>query len=724
MDRKNLALHASAWLALAGMAGVPHAQVFVRNATDVPNQTPGSARYGENVDFGDVDLDGDFDAVFAHGGDFGNLQDRIWINAGGLQAGTLGVFADETSARFPAIARSGRDIEFVDFDGDADLDLHVSNSSAVTNQTNQWYTNLGGKQSGSIGFYADETAARWIGLAGPGSSIAASQLVGGGFVDWSCDSDFGDLDNDGDLDLVHSSYGGSFGGLVPTRMFLNDGDGHFAEFNPSEFQLPGQNIADGNPGLWCEGVQQANTTDTTGANCDIAMVALDLDLGDVDADFDLDLLHGDRTHPPRFFYNRLEENGGDPSDLGFRDMTEYAFGLTGAWSAGQGHYEQELGDFDGDDDLDLCGVNWQATLPNFADVVAPNVGGRFGAQTILVGSAGDENEADFGDYDNDGDLDLYIAAFSSSDRLYANTDGLGAYTLLAGDGSGSGLDAHGISNMAPDADWCDVDLDGDYDVFAVQDGIDPVLFWENMTGTPDTTAPRVGPVEALGNATAGIQGDPDRVVRTHVYDNAAYYVTWYNPTRLLLSLEGVQVDSFLAQSSGGQVFRATIGSNVTGNVSYRFRSVDQYGNSGLSTTSNYTASPGARTPEIVYGTPFVGTLGLEYEVHSRALLTAGKRWYVVMDTKGAPRIHLVSFSLAPVAPTADPLVGMLNIDTSQIFLQQVGLTNGAGFRARKYDIPDDITGVFSIYLQGFVLEPGGSPTAWSSTKGIEVPFYE
>ncbi len=575
-------------------AGLSFGQSFQDNTADIPSGSPGNDSNTENVDFGDVDLDGDWDAVFADGGDDGNDQNRIWLNQGGAQGGTTGVFIDRTSARFPSVSDQSRDIEFVDFDGDADLDLYISNTSAITNQTNRWWTNLGGVQAGSIGFYQDETAARWIGLGAAGSSVPGSAVLGsGGFIDWSCDCDFGDLDNDGDLDLVHSSYGGVFGGQVPTRIFLNDGHGFFTEFNPSGFQLPTSTIANGNPGLWCDGTQQANTANTTGSQCDIASSALDIDIGDIDGDFDLDILHGARQEEPRMFANRLAGSGLAPAmgggALGFRDVTHLVF--PAGWSSGNGHYEQELGDLDGDGDLDLYGLNWGASGFSFGDVTFRNVGdGTFTDKTSLAGSNADDNEGDFLDYDGDGDLDLYVCNFSGQDKLYRNdwngTPGDGgsfSYTNVTSSELPTGASFTGL-----DADACDVDGDGDYDLIIAHDNGGRNVLLENVTGTPDTSAPYLPNLEQAPDRPAGPE---PTVVRVHVYDNAPYYITWYNVTWLEVIVDGGAPILYAMTSSGGQVFRGEIPGALTGVIEYRALSEDEYGNRGSSETRIFTGSP-------------------------------------------------------------------------------------------------------------------------------------
>ena len=94
---------------LAALVPGLHAQ-FVVDASKIPSGSPFNDSFTENVDFADIDLDGDWDVAAADGGDDGNDQNRIWVNQGGLQAGELGLFADETAARAGALLESSRHI--------------------------------------------------------------------------------------------------------------------------------------------------------------------------------------------------------------------------------------------------------------------------------------------------------------------------------------------------------------------------------------------------------------------------------------------------------------------------------------------------------------------------------------------------------------------------------------------------------------------------------------
>ncbi len=577
----HLKITAQVALGLVALCAGASAQQLLRNTTDIP----GSTGLTENVDFGDVDNDGDWDALFGNGGDTSQQQDVLWTNNGGVQAGVVGVFTNVTATQLPAVLDQTRDVEFVDFDNDGDIDAYISNTSQIIPQTNRWWRN-NGPGIGTIGFFVDETAARWSGLGGAGSSIGPGLLVGGGFQDWSCDCDFGDLDNDGDLDLVHSSYGGAFGGQVPTRLFLNNGAGVFSEFNPSGFQIPSQNIVNGNPGIWCQGTQSTNTTNSTGVNCDVASSALDIDVGDIDGDLDLDILHGARQELPRMFQNRLQEQG----SLAFRDVTGAVF--PAGYSVGDGHYEQEMGDMDGDGDWDIYGLNWQVS-GGFNDVVMKNnAAGVYGSLAVLPGSGSDDNEGDFIDYDNDGDLDLFIANFSGQDRMY-NNNGSGTYAFIA---TNVAIPSDGTTSL--DADMADVDNDGDSDIFVANDANQAEWYLKNGTAANDTTAPSIVNLEQAPNRFAG---PAPTVVRVHVYDNASYYNTWYHPTSLKYTVNAGPVQTVVMQSSQGQVFRGLIPGNVVGTIAYHVESQDQYGNAGSSVTKNYISSDPAPGTSFCWG---------------------------------------------------------------------------------------------------------------------------
>ncbi len=552
------------------------AQSFVLSQGALPPNTSAVVGPFENVDFADVDLDGDWDAAIAVGGANGDWRNRLWVNLGGAQGGTIGHFVDRTLVQFPTVNDESRDVEFADIDADLDPDLFVANSSYHTPEPSRWWVNQGMSQGGTAGFYTDETATRWVGLGGPASSVPGSLVLpGGGFENWSTDGDFADVDDDGDLDLLLVTHFPFAVGNVPTRIFLNDGNGYFQEWNPGGTSLASAEIPDGTPAPWAEGVQMQDTNDSTGASCDVAAAANDADFGDLDGDFDLDILLGDQMSSARIFRNLRSDSG----TAVFRDVTSASF--TGVYEAGNAHYEQELGDLDGDSNLDIYGLSWLNNL-NFQDVsLRGNGDGTFQPAQVVPGAVSDAEEADWFDFDGDGDLDVFVAIWAGRDLVVRNDAG-----SLTADPSQIPTTVPGYNSR--DADACDLDGDGDYDVVSV--GGSPTssgtLYYRNVTQVPDTHAPYIPRVEQAPHRTAG---PAPTVVHAHVYDNAPYYITQYHQVFVSYRLDGGPPVLLPARWSGGQVFRAEIPGSAVGVVSYRFVARDEHGNDGASETRHFVA---------------------------------------------------------------------------------------------------------------------------------------
>jgi hypothetical protein len=591
------------------------AQVFVDSPGNIPQGAPFNNSNTEQADFADIDLDGDWDAGIADGGDNGSDQNRIWVNQGGLQGGATGFFADETATQAPLVQDASRDIEFVDFDADGDPDAYIANSSEQQLQGGRWWTNRGGLQTGTPGFFTDETSTRWIGLGGPGSSVPpAVVLASGGFATFAQDQDFADVDADGDLDLVAAVMGPSFNGNEPTRIFLNDGLGFFSEFNPSGFKVGFVALLNGSPALWAEGLQQHNTSDVTGAFADVAAVATEVTVGDVDGDLDVDILLVDQHTAPRLFQNRLIDTG----TLAFRDVTGATW--PGGWGNGTGKYEAELGDFDGDDDLDLYAVNW---FPPFVDGALRGVGdGTFVDPTTIVGTQSDGDAAESIDYDADGDLDVFVASFS------------GASTLIENDSAPAALDfavvpgAVSLGNFVGlDADAADVDADGDGDVMRAGHAADHLLL--NVLNAPDTSAPRLALLEQPADHGSGLATP----IRVHLYDNAGADTTAFASHVLLFSVDNAPYQETPVTFMGGQVYGGAIPSSAVGNVRYFVRSTDEYGNVGESNIKAIDTSGGCSGQPATYCTPKLNSDGCLPRI----------------EFEGAPKVGgLTSFSIRGV----------------------------------------------------------------------------
>ena len=155
----------------------------------------GRPEAGMGVAAGDVDGDGDPDLIVSH---LDRETNTLYINEGG------GFFEDRTGKSGMATASwdfTGFGLGWIDFDNDGDLDLAVANGAVrhlehlvraedpfPLHQRNQLFENLGG------GRFADATE-----RAGP--AFALSEVSRGLAV--------GDVDNDGDADLLVANNNGS-----------------------------------------------------------------------------------------------------------------------------------------------------------------------------------------------------------------------------------------------------------------------------------------------------------------------------------------------------------------------------------------------------------------------------------------------------------------------------------------------------------------------------------
>ena len=324
---------------------------------------------------GDLDGDGDLDAVFA---DPMRTTSQVWLNNGS------GGFVNTGQE----LTQYGHGVGLADFDGDGDLDAVIVCHQAIL--STKIYLNDGNGQFADSGqdFDDDRFSAADVNLL---------DLNGDGFVD------------------IHILYYSESG--MPDKVYLNDGHANFSDSGLSldeDFIAWGDLDDDGDVDyfgkLWGQGYV-AMLNDGSGQfslgwqmDDNLATVS-DIALADFDADGDLDAL----------IANGFRDTGSNPSRLlwndgsgQFSDSGQVLFETMGAHLV--------VGDIDLDGDLDIFITNMDR--PNevwfYQDGQFFDSGLRMGSPSEMSG------RPTLGDLDGDGDLDVVVGRFRGGAQIWFN----------------------------------------------------------------------------------------------------------------------------------------------------------------------------------------------------------------------------------------------------------------------------------------------------------------
>ena len=384
--------------------------VTVSTAAFTEILTPLAGVTQSSIDWGDYDNDGDLDIVLS-GRNVNNAGiTKVYRNDG---VNVDGIFTDIEA---PLVSSQTGSVTWGDYDNDGDLDFLLTGGHFGSNIFfSKVYRNDGNDT------FVDIDA----GLAGVGNSTAA----------------WGDYDNDGDLDIVLA--GETVDAVGITKIYRNErGDGESSGvFTDVEADLVGVNRAS-------------------------------LVWGDYDNDGDLDLLLTGLGNGG-IFHSKIYRYDGDgifiDVDAGLIELIT----SSAAW-----------GDYDNDGDLDIL-LTGGTCCSRHAEVYRNDGNDTFtDIEVDLEGVV--RSSAKWGDYDNDGDLDILLAGdllFPDLITKVFRNDGNDVFT---------DLDAGLIGVRFGSVAWGDYDNDGDLDVLVTGESITGIiakLYRNNNTANSAPAAP-------------------------------------------------------------------------------------------------------------------------------------------------------------------------------------------------------------------------------------------
>ena len=400
---------------------------------------------GSGVALFDYDDDGDLDVYFLQGALLDpkkSLSDSLFpappdrppqnqLFRNELSADGRLCFTDVTKEADVGDTGYGMGAAVGDYDNDGDLDLYVTRFGA-----NVLYRNNG-----------------------DGTFSNVTRQAGVDDLRWSTSATFLDYDLDGDLDLFVTNY---LDFTVKGNRPCPNEVGELDYCDPSVYQPhPDRLFRNGGEGRF------SDVTEAAGIGTSFGRA-----LGVVCADFNLDgwmdvYVANDGSA------NQLWMNQGDGTFEDLALLSGTAYNADGKPEAGMG---VTAGDFDNDGDEDL----FMTHLAHETHTLYRNDGkARFHDATIRLGLAAISRYTGFGtqwfDYDNDGDLDLFVAngavrsvaslrgeayPYHEKNQLYRN-DGGSKFREIPAAEAGPALD---LSEVSRGTAFGDIDNDGDIDL--------------------------------------------------------------------------------------------------------------------------------------------------------------------------------------------------------------------------------------------------------------------
>ena len=357
-------------------------------------------------------------------------------------------FTKVTGSQFVTDGGASRSVNFIDYDGDGDLDLFVSNGKRF-GQDNFLYNNNNGVFTRVLGIPPVLDSLPFDGCS------------------WA------DIDNDGNLDLCVVTWYDS-----TNMIYKNEGNGNFTLLSSgpvftnrgfSETCSWGDYNNDGLVDLFItnsEGIGSwknhlyKNTGNGNFVSIDTGVISLDLNRVsrgvnwvDIDGDGDLDLFVSCENNQNELVYRN---DGGYFTKI---INTPPATNGGNSWSS-------SWGDYDNDGDLDVFVANWDQT--NFLFRNDGNFNFTKITNDTIVNETGYFACCGWGDFDNDGDLDMFVTqAYKNPDSplknyLYKNmlmeTGNPTFEKVTSGDIVNDSGYSYGFA-------WGDWDSDGDLDMF-------------------------------------------------------------------------------------------------------------------------------------------------------------------------------------------------------------------------------------------------------------------